>query len=230
MSASIMDMKPQDLSGVLFIADVIDNKDPEQEGEVQIRIPLRMDGIPDEHLPWARPQTKGTFFKVPDIGERIYILFQGGSIYHPIYFERAIPPNGVNVFSSDYPNTWGMSDGKNYIRVNKNTGVFEIINQAGAKLVFDPQNGNLEVPANMTIKAGNNATIDAGDNVNIKSGKNTSINATQNITANCASATLTASGSVSITGTGSVSITGTGSVSVSSTGSASISAPAISLG
>lgn len=167
MSESILNMRPQDLKDLLFIATVVSASDPEREAEVQIRIPKRMDAIPDEDLPWARPKLQGAFFKVPDVGEKIYVEFQQGSIYHPMYYARAIAPNGVNIFSDDYPNTWGISDGKNYIRINKNTNIMEFVNDEGVKVTMGAGTMTVDVPSTYTLDAGDNVVINAGLNASI---------------------------------------------------------------
>lgn len=200
MTESILNMRPQDLKDLLFIATVVSNNDPEKEGEVQIRIARRMDAIPDEDLPWARPKTKGTFFKVPDLHEKIYVEFQQGSIYHPVYYERAISPNGVNVFASDYPNTWGISDGVNYIRINKNTNLMEVVNGDGVKIVMGAGTMALTVPSNYTLNAGSNVSIVAGANSTITATENASITAGTKAKIEALTADVTASGPITLTG------------------------------
>lgn len=177
MSENILNMRPQELKDILFIAEVVANDDPERECEVQIRIPKRMNGIPDEDLPWARPITQGAFFKVPDIGEKIYIEFQQGSIYHPIYYARAIAPNGAGVFALDYPNSWGLSDGVNYVRINKVSNLMEVVNGDGVKITMGTGSMVIDAPTNYTVNAGENASIIAGQNASITAGINAKIEA-----------------------------------------------------
>lgn len=200
MGDNILSMRPQELKDILFIGIVVDNNDEEHESEVRIRIPKRMDGIPDEHLPWARPLTKGAFFKVPDIGEKVYVEFQQGSPYHPVYYERAIAPNGVNVFSQDYPNTWGISDGKNYIRINKNTNVMEFVNDEGVSVTMGAGNIDIQAPTTYSLNAGENATITTGQNTTINAGQNASITAGLGASITALTADVTATGPVTITG------------------------------
>ncbi len=193
MSESIMQMRPQDLKDVLFIAVVVSGNDPEREGEVQIRISKRMDGMPDADLPWARPVTQGAFFKVPDVGEKVYVEFQQGSVYHPIYYARAIAPNGAGVFTNDYPNSWGMSDGTNFIRINKNSGIMEFVNNKGVKITMGNETMLIDVPKTYTLET--------GDNVVINAGKNVTVTAATEVKVEAMTATVTATGPVKITGT-----------------------------
>ncbi len=167
MADPIFGMAPQDLTGVLFIADVVSDQDPERECEVQIRIPQRMDGIPDAALPWARPRNLGYITAIPSKGEKVYVEFLGGSVYHPVYHGRPIAPNGAGVFMDDYPNTWGLSDGTNYVKINKKTNAIEMKSGSGAVFKFDPQNGLIEVPQGFKIVAGTDADIQCV-NANIK--------------------------------------------------------------
>lgn len=160
MSDNLFNMRPQALAGILFIAKVVNNNDlGRREGEVSIRIPTRMDGIPDEHLPWARPKNLGYSFKIPDVGELVYVEFLGGSVYHPVYYGKAIGPNGVGIFTDDYPNSWGISDGTNYIKINKASNTMEFTSGSGATLKFDPDNGLIDVPKDFKINAGQNVEI-----------------------------------------------------------------------
>lgn len=219
---SMMEANTQSLKGILFIAQVIDNDDKEKEGEVQIRIEGRMDGIPDSDLPWARPKVQNEFFKVPDKGEKVYVEFIDGSPYHPIYYGRAIPPNGVNVFNDDYPNTWGMSDGKNYIRVNKNTNVFEIINASGCIIKFNPSTLEVTIPDDVKINAGNNVEITTGNDTKINAGNKLEVTTG-------ADATITAGANATITSSANVTVSAGANANISASGMAKITAPSIML-
>lgn len=223
-------LKPQSLKGVLFIAKVVANNDPEKEGEVQIRIDGRMDEIPDADLPWARPQVQNEFFKVPDVGDKIYVEFLDGSPYHPFYYGRAIPPNGVNVFNDDYPNHWGMSDGKNYIRVNKNTNVFEIINGSGCILKFNPSTMEVTIPDDVKINAGNNVEITTGNDTKINAGNKLEVTTGADATITTgADATITAGANLTVNTSANASVTAGGNATITASGMAKITASSIML-
>lgn len=44
-------------AGVPYKGIVVDNNDPDKLCRVQVRVPVIHDGIPDEHLPWAIPES-----------------------------------------------------------------------------------------------------------------------------------------------------------------------------
>lgn len=73
------------------------NKDPKKVGRVRVRIPLLhgIEGsgrgyIATEYLPWASPSFMGAgagfgSFIVPEVGEYVFVLFEGNSITSPVY-------------------------------------------------------------------------------------------------------------------------------------------------
>lgn len=72
---------------------VVENKDPKNLGRCKIQIPSIHGGetIPPNYLPWARGvsnivigENKGSSY-IPDIGDVVWVLFEGGEDDYPIY-------------------------------------------------------------------------------------------------------------------------------------------------
>lgn len=84
-----------------FRGEVIDNRDPLQNGRCRVRIFSIFDQIPDDHLPWATfcdpfmggLEDVGSSF-VPEIGTHVWCFFEGGDVRYPAYFAGAPAMNG----------------------------------------------------------------------------------------------------------------------------------------
>ena len=79
------DMHDNDWIGV-----VVNNQDPTFSGRAQVRVFGVMEGIIDEHIPWATPTNSEVFgldgggsMSVPKIGTFVRIQFNNGDIYAP---------------------------------------------------------------------------------------------------------------------------------------------------
>ena len=73
-----------------WIGIVINNQDPVFSGRAQVRVFSIMEGIIDEHIPWATPINStvygfdgGGSMSVPKLGQFVRIQFNNGDIYAP---------------------------------------------------------------------------------------------------------------------------------------------------
>jgi len=73
-----------------WIGLIINNDDPIFSGRAQVRVFGVMDGIINEHIPWASPVNSGVFgtegagsLSIPKIGSFVRIQFNNGDIYAP---------------------------------------------------------------------------------------------------------------------------------------------------
>jgi len=81
---------------------VVDNNDPQQLGRVKVKIYPMLAEVATDSLPWAVPMypiVEGAgsgigYFAVPDINTMVYILFEQGDIYQPVYIGEA--PDGAH--------------------------------------------------------------------------------------------------------------------------------------
>jgi uncharacterized protein involved in type VI secretion and phage assembly len=74
----------------IYVGDVVDNKDDQFRGRLQVNIPNLTGGINKDDLPWAEPcfpysaDDKGMFF-IPEIGSSVIVIYLNGSCYAPLW-------------------------------------------------------------------------------------------------------------------------------------------------
>jgi len=76
----------EDVSG-FFRGVVRDNCDPRNLGRVKVEVLPIMKGVETEHLPWAE---KAANF-IPPVNSWVWVFFDNGEIYKPVYFAPASP-------------------------------------------------------------------------------------------------------------------------------------------
>lgn len=156
----------------MYRGTVMDNVDPDQLGKVKIKIYPMLSGVETENLPWAIPAMPlsvgagsgyGNFW-VPDIGNNVWVFFEYGDIYQPVYFAEAtdgvkgLPGNRVE----SYPDT-SVFETKTgiQIKINRKAGEEDIrINHPSGASVEIMPDGNIQV---MTVQTGANIYIMAGE-------------------------------------------------------------------
>lgn len=226
------DLTPQDLDGLLFVGTVEANNDPLKLERVKVRVDQLHKGTPVDGLPWAIPVrgrsqgmngTCGTF-GVPVVGSRVYIYFQNGDPYFPIY-EGSVVDSSTKLLlaETNYPNRWGFVDSRNnHFYSDTQTGDVEFKHYSGTTIHIYPDGavdvitkGNLSanVTGTTTVVSSGNTTVTT-PNATING--NTSINGTLTV-----SQVITGSGGMAISGGSGASITGamavTGNISATGT-------------
>lgn len=93
---------------------VIDNNDPSQYGRIRVKVLPMFDGVTATDLPWAVPaypikEGAGTAignFAVPDNNTHVFVFFEAGDIYQPVYmFEAPTATLGLpSERTTNYPN------------------------------------------------------------------------------------------------------------------------------
>ena len=142
-----------------YIGVVLDNNDPLQFGRCKIRVHGLHDDILTDYLPWAMPEFSLAFsikgsFMVPEIGTMIYVEFDNGDLYMPIYGTKVIDRMNLN-FSADaledYPDSVILYESKNgdYYKINRNRGELSIKSGSGVFLKWS-QNGDINWTNNST--------------------------------------------------------------------------------
>jgi uncharacterized protein involved in type VI secretion and phage assembly len=101
-----------------YRGQVMNNSDPLQAGRIQVQVLPMLVNVDSSLLPWAIPAMplssgSGTgygSFSVPNIGSWVWVFFEQGSIYQPVYFAEAVDPTrGIPSFvATDYPNRRGF--------------------------------------------------------------------------------------------------------------------------
>lgn len=149
-----------DLADIYFSAQVIDNNDVNKQGRVKIRVQSLHADISDADLPWASPQINISGLDVPAKQKYVWVLFQQGNRYEPIYLGYVLPKNAFSgtILAEDYPNTRGFYDGTNWVTINKKTGKIEIHTDVSS-IVMD--NSGITINSNAAL----NITINGACNI-----------------------------------------------------------------
>jgi len=135
---------------------VMDNADPLQYGRAKVKIYPMLADVETANLPWSVPmypifEGAGTgigYFAVPDVGTNVFVMFEQGDIYQPVYIGEA--PDAIKGLPTDrttsYPNrkvlktsngiTFIVDDTTKHIRVNHPTGTYILIDTTGKVTVY----------------------------------------------------------------------------------------------
>jgi len=174
-----------------YRALVVDNVDPSQLGRIKARVYPWYSDIDVANIPWSVPamplsvgaQSGAGSFCVPDINSHVFVFFETGDIYQPVYFAEA--QNGVSGLPSErttnYPNrrVFKTKSGiVNYIDDTekeiklKTPGGIEITVNDTTKIIEMKTNGNIDFKINDTLSqvtlshpAGATVFIDATGNI-----------------------------------------------------------------
>lgn len=115
----------------LYRGIVEDNRDPENLGRCKIRVPSVHGELtyPIDILPWARPLTlyhvskgKGSV-NLPDIGDIVWILFEGSDREFPVYFGGTYAKGEIEI-DNDIVDFYIEGDSK--ISYNRKNQIYDI--------------------------------------------------------------------------------------------------------
>jgi hypothetical protein len=152
----------------LYRGKVVNNNDPSKYGQIQVRVyPMFADVIPAEltNLPWAKPAFPlGTgsglytpdpddpktwvsygVFNVPDVDTFVFVFFENGDLYQPVYFAEAPTAEfglpSLKNENENYPNVRGfrtksgnvffIDDAINHIKLLHATGTYAEVQSDG---------------------------------------------------------------------------------------------------
>jgi len=146
-----------------YRAKVLDNVDPLKVGRVKVEIYPFFRGINSELLPWAVPAmpifngagSGSGCLCIPSIGSYVWVFFEAGDIYQPVYFAEAQTRlHGVpSIVQSD-----------NYVgkKALKTSGNFQIVIDDTAKTITitHPDGASLKVMSNGKIQIANNTSAE----------------------------------------------------------------------
>lgn len=196
--------KEDDVYGKQYIGQVLDNKDPEKIGRCKIRIHGLHDELLPEELPWSIPEfslnfsSKGSFM-VPEIGTLVYVKFDDGDIYEPIYSGKVLDREHLDFesdYQEDYPDSVILYETKNgdYLKVNRFKGEFSLKTAAGVLMKFS-ENGDIELTNESSENGDAKINIKGNFSIDDKLG-NFSLATQQHMTSAFSDVTLISNGSV----------------------------------
>lgn len=137
----------------IFRAQVLDTSDPMSGGRVRVRVWPMMEDIDEEVLPWAAPafslfeggESGHGAWTVPAVDSHVFVFFEGGDIFHPVYFASAPAkdhhPSDVSVEKKVWQSRSGhrieVSDvsGSEEIKVTHKSGAEISMDSAGQILI-----------------------------------------------------------------------------------------------
>ena len=171
-----------------FRAKVEDNTDASQLGRIKARVYPWFSDIEIANIPYARPAMplsvgSGTgtgSFMVPDIGSFVWVFFEAGDIYQPVYFAEAqTAVHGLPTErTTNYPNrrvlktksgiTSYIDDTAKQIKVIHPEGSYIWFNTQGMITLYTTNDIKLDssvvkVTGNMDIDTGWTGTFTTGD-------------------------------------------------------------------
>lgn len=166
----------------MYRGTVMDNVDPTKLGRVKIKVYPMLSGVETTNLPWAIPAMALSIgagasygnFSVPDIETNVWVFFEAGDIYQPVYFAEATDGKKGLPASKDenYPETSVFKTKTGIqIKIDRKTGAedIKIDHPSGASFEIMPD-GNIILT---TVKTGANVTVNVGKgNINLTSQNN----------------------------------------------------------
>lgn len=142
---------------------VVDATDPKEAGRIKVAVYNTFEGIQKQYLPWAVPampihngaSTSGGYFAVPKVGSDVWVFFESGDIYQPVYFAEAqTDTKGIPTEAkTNYPDRIVKKSG-NITVTQDNSNDSIIVDHPKMSLLIDTSgNINITSDGNVTISA-----------------------------------------------------------------------------
>ena len=200
-----------DLKNADWLGKVIDNKDPDFEGKIKVRVFGKFDDMLDADIPWARPlnrtsggsATGSGSHSVPKVDSVVGVKFDNGDIHEPEYFYiQHISDELKSEIQDSYDNAHSL--------------IYDTITEGSVKIFFTEQKGIMldYKQSQVNIKPDNSIIIQtASGNSIIEILDDGTMNITQanNINIKCdADTNLNVTGDVNIDSSSKVNVTSAG--------------------
>jgi type VI secretion system secreted protein VgrG len=150
-------------------AIVTANDDPDGLGSLKIQMPWQQaKGVTTPYVPMVHPHGGGEkgFYIIPEVGERVFVDFQGGNAEMPVVFGSMYHRNEKS----------GYVTPKNDMKVmHTRSGIKIVFNDAEGSLLIEDPSGNryfMDGKGNTFVKVPKNMTFDIGEDFIINVGKN----------------------------------------------------------
>lgn len=199
----------------IYRGSVVDNDDPKNTGRCKINIPSIYGSAPitKEMLPWARIMTtysytdKRASICIPDIGDIVWVFFEGGDKNFPVYIGGSV---GIHDIPVDIDEVVFYKEEDNSLIYNRKTREYSIIIEEHKLILKKDENMRILSTLGIDIESDDTISI-KGENLSLRANKSIDLNA-QNISLRGETLNID-SGSVNISGlltlNGDITVTGT---------------------
>ena len=257
MSHEDPDAKPEQFLG-MYRGIVRNSFDENQQGLVQVEVMPMMKDIATEDLPWSEPKWPLNRVYVPQEGATVWVQFEAGNLYKPIYEFMGMPMKNLEagdgnhahktVDRGDYADMatkadaaaadMGVESAPEYpyrdIFVTPGGIVVEVDDTPDNQrvLVWHPAGTGLQIDkTKVTLKhtSGTKVTVEEDGKLLAEGVADVAITAAGNVNVECVDAAIVASGNVTADVTGDVTVNSE-NATVNANTKAVVDAPAIELG
>lgn len=144
---------------------VVDVADTEQYGRIRVKVYPTFADLETENIPWAVPAF-GLFdgagsnfgaFAIPKVGSYVFVFFEAGDVYQPVYFAEA--PTAVRGLpdsrTTNYPDrkVWRTKNGiEIIIDDTEDDQIIKVIHSSGTYIEVD-KDGNITLNPNQTHRS-----------------------------------------------------------------------------
>lgn len=172
----------------IYRGTVVDNSDASQCGKVKIKVYPMLADVATANLPWAVPaypivEGSGSgigYFAVPDVGTNVFVFFEMGDIYQPVYFAEA--PDALKGLpterTTNYPN-------RKVVKFS--SGIRFIVDDTAKKIIVQTAGGIIGTidDTALTVKlehpTGTTITVDVNGKVTVYSVDSVAVTALKNV-------------------------------------------------
>lgn len=161
-------------------AVVVENADPDGLSGIKVQMPWQAaKGETTPYIPMLQShggEGKG-FHWIPEIGETVFVDFQGGNAELPIV---------VGTMTNRKEKSGYSTPNNDYKVMRTRSGILIVYNDADGSLLIEDPSGNkyfMDGNGNIKILAPKNIELEAGEDIIMKAGRNINIDAKENIEA-----------------------------------------------
>lgn len=156
----------------LYRGYIVDNRDPKNLGRCKINVPSIYGNIEvsKNMLPWARVITdtsvssKRTSFNVPDIGDIVWLFFEGGDKESPVYIGGTV---GVNDIPVNIDEVVFYKEEEDYLIYNRKSREYIIKIEDSKIILKEGENLKIESLRGIDVSSEKDISVE-GRNINIK--------------------------------------------------------------
>lgn len=185
---------------------VMSNADSSQYGRIKIKVFPMLVNVETENLPYAAPAypiVEGAgdgigYFAVPDVGTHVFVFFEQGDIYQPVYFAEA--PDALKGLpearTTNYPHrkviktSSGIEifidDVDTQLRINHPTGTYILIDTDGTITAHSKKDVVIDADINVNIHSDVDTVVDSDRDIIGTANRDVNVTANNDIKTNSA--------------------------------------------